>query len=108
MRVPHEALRQRVTVENKAGEGAYGATFEAPRVVRASIQHTQALVSDWKNDQVTIDTVMIIRPEDGPVPIGSKVTQGTTSFVVVKGFAIPDDFRPSHYELMLAAWGFEA
>lgn len=107
MRVPSEALRQRITIEKYAGEGALGSTFGAPVSARASVQPTQALVVDYKNDAVSVDTVVIVRPEVGPVDPGSRVTIDGKMFRVVKAFAIPDGHHPSHYELMVHSWAVE-
>lgn len=107
MRVPHEALRQRITIRNYDGEGSYGPAFGAPREVRASVQQTQALVTDWKMEQVVVTTLIIVRPEVGLVPAGSFVFTDDQTFRVAKSFAIPDEFRPSHYELMVKSWGAE-
>lgn len=108
MRVPYEALRQRVTIRNYLGEGSYGPAFDAPREnVRASVQQTQALVTDWKNEQVVVTTLIIVRPEIGLVPAGSYVFTDEQTFRVAKSFAIPDNFHPSHYEMMVRSWGAE-
>jgi len=107
VRVPYEALRQRVTIRDLTGHGSYGPVFARRRTVRASVQQTQALVTDWKNDQIVITDLVIVRPEDGPVPAESLVIDGERNFRVVKCFPIPDDFHPSHYELMVKSWGAE-
>ncbi len=108
MRIPNEALRQRITIAQPGGSGAYGPVFGASRDVKASIQQITSLTVDWKDEEVVVSTMAIVRPEDGPVPIGSKVTGDGQEFVVVKCFPIPDGFRPSHYELMLRSWGYES
>lgn len=108
MRIPYAALRQRMTVEDYQGEGAYGASFGDPREdLHASIQQTQAIVVNWKDEQITVDTMVLIRPEDGPVAAGSRVTINGKTYQVVKAFPIPDEFRPSHYELMVNLWSVE-
>lgn len=103
-RVPTSLLRQTISVENLLGSGAYGDTFAAVRTMRASVQHTENFVEGERGQQRVIDTVVIIRPEDGPVPVGSRVTSGTDTFRVVKTFPIPDAHSPSHYELMVSRW----
>lgn len=84
-----------------------GGGFSEPREVRANVQATEAFKIEWKNEEIIINTLVIIRPEDGPVKAGSRVTAFGGEYRVVKSFAIPDEFRPSHYELAVMSWGFE-
>jgi hypothetical protein len=108
VRIPNEALRQRCTIRDYLGEGARGTTFSAPRTnIPASIQQTQGLTVDWKNENVTIDTLIMIRPEHGPVSAGSRVDIDGETYRVVKSFSIPDGFRPSHFELAVRLWEVE-
>lgn len=96
-----------MTLERYVGEGAYGATFAEPEAgIRASVQQTASFTTEWKDDEVIIDTLILVRPEVGPVTAGSKVIIGPDTFIVVKAFAIPDEFRPSHYELAVKSWGY--
>ncbi len=105
MIVPFSILRDIITIEDAAGEGALGPTLATPRTAWASIQTIERLVVDEMGQQVTIDTMTIIRPEAGPVKAGSKVTfENGETYRVVKQFPIPDYRRPSHYELMLRSW----
>jgi hypothetical protein len=109
VKVPYEALRQWVTIRRAEGSGSYGPIFGAPETVRASVQQTQALVTDWKNDQVVINTLIIVRPppEVEFVPAGSYVITDAETFRVAKCFYIPDEKSPSHLELMVRSWGAE-
>ena len=107
MIVPFEALRNVITIEDAAGEGALGETFAASREVWASVQYIERLVTNEMGVQLTADTLVIIRPEAGPVAIGSKVTIGSEQYRVTKGFPIPDTHSPSHYELTVRLWGVE-
>lgn len=107
MRVPHEALRSTITVREYAGEGSYGPTFGPSREMRANVQQTYALITDWKNEQVVVNTLVIVRPEVGLIPAGSYIQTSEQAYRVVKTFAIPDEARPSHYELMVRSWGAE-
>jgi hypothetical protein len=104
--IPFSALRDVITIEDAAGDGALGPTFSSPRNVSASIQDIERLVLDEMGQQTTIDIMTIIRPEAGPVKPGSKVSlpNGDT-YRVVKAFPMPDYRRPSHFELMLRSWG---
>lgn len=104
MRVPHEMLRETVVVEDYRGAGAYGVAFEDPRDVRANVQRTERLEVTTHGRQLLATTLMIIRPEAGPVPIESKITWNGDQFRVIRAFAVPDTRRPSHWELTVAPW----
>ena len=104
MRIPHEALRETLSVEDYAGSGAMGSVFAAPRSVRANIQVTNRLIIEARGRQVYANTLILIRPEDGPIPIESRVVHGTDTFRVVRAFAMPDTRRPTHWELTALPW----
>lgn len=104
MRVPHEALRETIVIEDYRGAGAYGVTFEDPRSVPANVQRTERLEVTTHGRQLLAQTLVIIRPEAGPVAIESKITWNDEQFRVVRAFAIPDTRRPSHWELTIAPW----
>jgi hypothetical protein len=104
MRVPHEALRESIVVEDYRGAGAYGVAFEDPRILRANVQRTERLEVTTHGRQLLATTLVIIRPEAGPVPVESKVTWNGDEFRVVRAFAVPDTRRPSHWELSIAPW----
>jgi len=84
-----------------------GSHFGEGRVVKASVQNIDSLSMDWKDEEVSVKQMIIIRPEDGPVKAGSRLSIHNESFRVVKAFPIPDERHPSHYELMLMSWGYE-
>lgn len=105
MIVPFEALRDVISIEDAAGESAYGETFAQSRDMWASVQDIERLITNDQGTEVSIDALIIIRPEAGPVPIGSRLTFGADMYRVVKAFAIPDSHSPSHYELMARLWG---
>lgn len=107
MRIPNEALRQTATIEDFDGSGSRGATFGPARTVKASAQQIASFTVEWKDEEVQITTLILIRPEAGPVAPGSKVTLDGVPYRVVKSFPIPDAFRPSHYELAVRSWGYE-
>ena len=94
-----------MTVEDYVGEGAYGTTFSTAREIPASVQTTQSTLTEWKGEQIVINTMVLIRPEDGPVNAGSRVTIDGDAYRVVKSFPMPDGFRPTHHELMVSSWG---
>jgi hypothetical protein len=104
MRVPHNVLRSRIEVFEFIGNGSMGATFKLPRTIRASCQPINKILITDVGEEQTIDVMVIIRPEDGPVPIESKVRWLNNDYRVTQMFPIPDDFRPSHYELQLRKW----
>lgn len=101
MRVPSELLRFKVTVEDFVGPGALGPVYGKPRVVRASVQSTYRLVTSSPGYTVTVDALVIVRPEVGPVLPESRVTARGTVYRVFQCYAMPDERRPSHYELHL-------
>jgi len=101
MRVPSELLRFNVTVEDFAGTGALGPVYGESRVVRASVQSTLQMVQNAAGQTVTIDTLLIVRPEAGPIRPESRVTARSTLYRVVRCYAMPDERRPSHYEVHL-------
>lgn len=105
MRVPHETLQERVTIEDYLGDGSLGPTFAAGRVVRASVQPTTRLITDSMGVVVTVVSVIIIRPEAGPVPAESRVTDPSgRKFRVIQGDPFPNARRPVHWELTVARW----
>lgn len=101
MRVPRQLLRESIAVEDFTGAGARGPTYAASRTMRASMQGTSRLENDERGNQVTVDTLATIRPEDGPVPAQSRVTWGSIVYRVLASYAVPDTRRPSMYELSL-------
>lgn len=105
MRIPHQALRSSITVEDFTGQSSIGQTFGAPRVIRASVQWTESYRMEWKNEMHTVRAWILIRPEAGPVVAGSRVTYNGEVFKVVQSLIIPDERSPSHYELVVSEWG---
>lgn len=106
MRIPHSVLRQRITIERFAGQGARGPTFAAPEPnVHASAQSIENLRVEWKDEEVLVQYMVMVRPEVGKIPLGSRVTIDGEVFRVVKSIPSPDYHRPTHYELMLMSWG---
>lgn len=49
---------------------------------------------DDTDNVVTIDVVMIVRPESGPIASQSRVTWDGTTYRVVEGYFYPDTRRP--------------
>lgn len=104
MRVPNQLLRDIASVREYGGSGARGPIFGDARAVRCSIQMSQREVVDAKGVTVTIDTLIIIRPEDGPVAAESLITTTDLTFRVVRCYAMPDERRPSQYELAVVRY----
>lgn len=110
MRIPHETLRQRITIENYLGTGARGPTFADPVPnVMASVQTIEDARVDWKDSEILVRVMAIVRPEVGKdnVKVGSRITVDDEVYRVVKRIPIPDWRMPSHIELMLMSWGSE-
>lgn len=102
MRVPNELLRERLQVRNFAGSGARGPQWDTSRYIRGSVQQTSRLVTDGRGIQVTVEALVIIRPEAGPVPPESLVFWNGLGYRVVTCYPQPDSRRPSHWELAVA------
>lgn len=101
VRVPNQLLRETVSIREFGGSGARGPVYSAAREARASMQQTTTLVTDANGAQVTVDILMIIRPEAGPVPAESIVTWAGTKYRVARAYPMPDSRRPSQFELQL-------
>ncbi len=104
MRIPNEALRETIQIEDYDGAGAYGVVLAPARTIRASVQQTDRLVVDTNGRQMLASALIMIRPEAGPVSIESKITWGDEVLRVVRAFPIPDTFRPSHWEITAVPW----
>jgi len=104
MRVPRSLLRDTAEIRDYLGSGARGPTFQVIRTVRCSVQATHKFMASDDGRNVLVTVAMIIRPEDGPVPVESKVTFDGADYRVVKTFAYPDTRRPSHYEVSLTSY----
>lgn len=105
MRVPRELLRETISVEDYSGSGARGPVYAAARSMRASMQERRRFVSDRRQmTAVTVDTLAIIRPEDGPVRPESRVSWNGETFRVESCYPMPDSRRPSHFELALTRY----
>ncbi len=105
MRVPRELLREPITVRRYAGAGARGPTYEPDVTMRASLQQTDALIADTRGVLVQVSTLVVIRPEDGPVAAESFVEAQGVKYRVVQCYAMPDTRRPSYYQLHLGSYG---
>lgn len=106
MRIPHTALRSRITIERYLGQGARGPTFAAPETnVPASAQSIENLRVEWKDEEVLVQIMLLTRPEVGRIPLGSRVTLDGDVYRVVKAVPIPDYHHPSHIEHSLMTWG---
>ena len=103
-RIPHHHLRSKIVIEDFLGNGARGPVFGAPRTVRASVQPMPKILITDVGEEQTADVMVLIRPEDAPVSLESKVTWQNGSYRVVQVFPMPDDFRPTHWEIMLRRW----
>lgn len=101
MRVPNYVLRETIAVEEYNGAGARGPTYSPQRSIRALMQPTNRLLTEQDGHVVTIDTIMIARPESGLLPVQSRVTWGGDNYRVLRAFAMPDTRRPTHLEYSL-------
>ena len=101
IKVPSFLLRDRVTIEPYAGSGAYGDTYGTPRVVKAHVEPTNRLAIARDGQTVRAEAVVILRPEDGPVPVESRLVWGGVTFRVLTAGGLPDEVNPSHRELLI-------
>jgi len=105
VKVPHTLLREEVRIEDYLGSGSRGDAYAEARVVRASFQPTSRLVTDIRGATVDVDALVIIRPEKGPVKAESRVTVRGELYRVARAYAMPDERRPSHWELQVSRIG---
>jgi hypothetical protein len=103
-RVPREVLRDTISVEDYGGSSAHGPVYSSARRVRASLQPTTRLVNSSRGQVVAASALVIVRPEDGPVAVGSRVTLSGVVYRVEQVYAMPDSRRPSHLELVLSMY----
>lgn len=104
MRTPRQALREWLYVEDYRGSGSYGATYGLPRKIKANVQPTGILMEEGAQLQSYDTALVIIRPEDGPVPLESRITHLGIEYRVTHMYPIPDSYRPDHYELRMGRW----
>lgn len=101
MRVPRQALREWIDIEDYSGDGALGPVFARTRRVKANVQPTPILMEEGPQMQGWVRALVIIRPEDGPVPIESRITHLGITYRVERMYPIPDSYRPDHYEIQM-------
>lgn len=101
IKIPGFLLRDRITISNYSGSNAYGVNTGAPRTVKAKVEPTNRLIIDRAGNQARAEATAMIRPEDGPVPVESKVTWGGKEYRVLAAGALPDEVNPTHRELVL-------
>lgn len=105
MRVPRHLLRDRVTVEPYEGAGSRGPSYGTPvENVRASVQPSSRLIQTVDGRTVPAELLVIIRPEQD-FPVESRVTWRERQYRVLQAMPMPDEFRPTHRELVLGRLG---
>lgn len=104
MRVPRNHLRDELVVENYEGGGARGAVYAPGRAVRASVQPTTRSTTDPAGRVIQAVLAVVTRPEE-TIPVESRATYQGQRYRVSQSDLMPDDFRPSHRELVLARLG---
>lgn len=73
--IPGVLTPHTVIIRDKTGDGAYGPIFDAPRTVtRCRVEDQTRLVRDTDGHEVVSSTRLFLRPEHGPIPVGSLVT----------------------------------
>lgn len=107
MSLPRALTPHTVRVEDKTGDGGWGASFADPRTVRrCRVEDRPTLVRDASGQEVVSSTRVFLRPEDGPVPVGSRVTvrpgaPDERTAVVLSAAHHHTPPAPEHYELAL-------
>lgn len=102
MRVPGYLLRDRVTIAAYSGQTGVGPTYDPPKSgIKAHVEHTDRLAIDREGNTLRAEAVVILRPEDGPVPVESKLTWSGKVFRVLSAGGLPDEVRPTHRELLI-------
>lgn len=101
IKIPGFLLRDRITIRNYTGSTAYGAGHGEARTVKAKVEPTNRLIVGPGGNSLQARATALIRPEAGPVPVESKVTWGGKEYRVLAAGALPDEFRPTHRELVL-------
>jgi len=99
VRVPRQALRETISIRDYRGDGALGPVYGDPREVKANVQPTNQLMEEGPQMQSWVLIMIVIRPEDGPVPLESEITHLGLTYRVTHAYPIPDSYRPDHYEL---------
>jgi hypothetical protein len=69
--------------------------------MRASLQRTDRVVTDAHGAVVAVQDLVVIRPEDGPVAVETRILARSILFRVVQCYPMPDERRPSYYQLAL-------
>lgn len=103
MRVPRFLLRDTILIADFEGSGGRGRVY-TPRAapVRCSVQPTaKTVTTTGTGTTVTVATRVIIRPEDGPVRVESKVTLRGVTYSVLEAYPMPDERRPTQWELLI-------
>lgn len=108
MKVPNEALREVIAVEDYAGSGAYGPVFAAVRYMKANVQESNRLIIDARGREVTVNTLIIVRPEQGPIPVESKITWAEHVLRVIRAFPVPDTRSATHIEITAMPWDVQS
>jgi len=107
--IPNYLLRDEITISRYLGRGAYGDLYAAAELVRAHVEPAtrldsaaaSTLLPDTTGKTRTASLQVMFRPEVAPVPVESKVVWGGVEYRVLQVGAVPDEFRPSHRELLL-------
>jgi len=101
MRIPRHMLRDRITFEPYAAGGSRGPGYADPvGPVHASVQATTRLVMNPEGNEEVAAYVVLVRPELD-IPMLSRVAIGAQAYRVLQAAPMPDEFRPTHQELVL-------
>lgn len=104
MKIPNEALREVIAVEDYSGSNAYGPVFAAARYMKANVQESNRLIIDARGRQVTVNTLIMVRPEKWPIPVESRITWGDAVLRVIRAFPVPHTRSATHVEITAMPW----
>jgi hypothetical protein len=84
MKIRRSLLKDSVSVEPYAGQGAYGPVYTAPQTVSVALDHTRRLVRNSEGAEVVSEATLYVHPDDeARFPAQSRVTiAGRTSEVL--------------------------
>lgn len=100
MRIPGSLLRDRISVEDYSGTGAYGPAYGSPYAAKASVQPTHKLLVTADGRELTTDAEAFVRPDVTP-PAESRVTWNGKRYRVLALDPMAGSEKPGHNVLRL-------
>lgn len=101
MKIPTFLLKDTISLEKYAGSGAHGPVYDGVVSVKAVFQDTTKLITNLRGVVVAASAAVLIRPEDGPVPVESRATVRSVVYRVASANPFPNEVSPYYWELLL-------